>query len=268
MTQLNTPQPGAPGQNEATNKANFSLILIAVALGIVAVLLHTWYVARIRAEQRQGQITIFRLNNAIEPGDELERDDLTPVQIYARDRAHYVEALKTITAAELDEQLGQAFKRPAASGEYLSYHLFVPYAEGGAVQPAKGKRAVPISVARESAPSSLQVGQLVDISAMLQPQGGRLQSTLILERVNVLAVGDKTQPDPTGRPRRYNTITIEIDPDIKEALKTIEAYAEQNEFIVAIRRHDDFTTSLPPNARINPQVIKWYNLEDVVKQNQ
>lgn len=253
MTQLNTPSaPGAtPGGNVPQPRANTSLIIIAISLGLVAVLLHSWYVHQIKAEQEQGKITIYKLNRGVKVGDKIKMDDLSEVKVFANDRDHYVEGLRAITSEEIQQQLDgtQKIQRPAATGEFLTFKLYTLPGVGDGVGPdiPEGKQGLTIEINRDTAPATLQVGSLVDLYALINAPsrgGGHLNIELIMERVPVVALGNRT-----------TSIMIAVDHDLVKPLLAIRQYAKDHEFVVVPRNANDFNNQLPDGSPINPKLL-------------
>ncbi len=95
------------------------------------------------------------------------------------------------------------------------------------VTPA-GMRAVSVRVDEASSVGGFVVpGTYVDVIAIMQPQldGAKQVSKVILQKVRVLAGGQKMQgaPSPDGKAALVNTVTLEVTPNQAEKLKLAES---------------------------------------------
>jgi pilus assembly protein CpaB len=93
------------------------------------------------------------------------------------------------------------------------------------VTPA-GMRAVSVRVDEASSVGGFVVpGTYVDVIAIMQPQidGAKQVSKVILQKVRVLAGGQKMQNAPDGKAALVNTVTLEVTPNQAEKLKLAES---------------------------------------------
>ena len=93
------------------------------------------------------------------------------------------------------------------------------------VTPA-GMRAVSVRVDEASSVAGFVVpGAYVDVIAIMQPQidGAKQVSKVILQKVRVLAGGQKMQNTNDGKAALVNTVTLEVTPNQAEKLKLAES---------------------------------------------
>jgi len=248
-----SPQGSAPSR-----RANVPLILVALGLGLVAVIANSVYINHIRSVQEGNKFTIYTLVRPVEPGDELRREDIKSVEMYERDREHYERGIGAITKEALSTKLGQAFTKYAESGQYLTYNLLTSESRTGSYELRKGMRAHVLPIDRDTTPPILMPNDTVDIMAYLEPPSGRSQTYLIQERVRVLAVGERTAKSQ-GRSGSFSTVTIEVTPEQAQQLSTILRYAPDDAFQLNPRNPGDLQETL--NGEINPQVLNLLGLE-------
>jgi pilus assembly protein CpaB len=91
---------------------------------------------------------------------------------------------------------------------------------------APGMRSVSVRVDEASSVAGFVTPETyVDVIAIMQPQleGARPVSKVILQKVKVLAGGQKTETKSDGKPALVNTVTLEVTPAQAEKLKLAEA---------------------------------------------
>jgi Flp pilus assembly protein CpaB len=246
-TPSSSPQGTAPSQ-----RPNVTLILVALGLGLVAVIANSVYINHIRSVQEGNRFTIYTLVRPVEPGDKLRREDIQPVEMYERDREHYERGIGAITREALSPKIGQPFTKYAQSGEYLTYNLFTTESQTGSYEIREGMRAHVLPIDRQTTPPILMPNDTVDIMAYLDPPSGRSRTYLVQERVRVLAVGERTAKRQ-GRSRSFSTVTIEVTPEQAKQLSTILRYTSDDAFQLNPRNPGDLQETL--NGEINPQVL-------------
>ena len=117
-----------------------------------------------------------------------------------------------------------------------------------------GKRAVSVRV-NEMIGVAGFVGPRtrVDVLVSINPQGdkARAASKLILQNVEVLAAGQKTERDEDGKPQTVNVITLLVDPKEAEKL-TLASY--EGDLQLALRNNLDLESVLTPGAVLGSMV--------------
>ncbi len=118
----------------------------------------------------------------------------------------------------------------------------------------RGKRAVSVRVNEIIGVAGFVLPRTrVDILVSINPQGdkARAASKLILQNVEVLAAGQKTERDAEGKPQTVNVITLLVDP--KEAEKLTLA-SHEGELQLALRNSLDLESVPTPGAVLGSMV--------------
>lgn len=259
---------GVTGKQGPPVKAgpNVALIIVAIALGLLTVIITNWYIHQIRTQVEAEEMTFWKLKAPVEEGDTLDVDrDLRAVTIPAPEelRSHYIDNLGALTREELANYDGTAFRRPANSGAILTADLFTPYGRAADELPVRsGHLGITIEIDRDSAPPFLRPEMEINLYGTFVIPGQGEKVTLIMEEIRVLAVGDQTSPTaPSGNRRGYNTITIELEPDEVRAIRTLnQKLVEGTEFTIALRKGTETTREIEVGG-INPELIKAFNLD-------
>ena len=69
----------AQPQSTQTPPGGNRLVIIAAAVGVLAVVLVNIYVAMIKRQVHEGEFTVYRLVTTLKPGEKLSRNDVEPV---------------------------------------------------------------------------------------------------------------------------------------------------------------------------------------------
>jgi Flp pilus assembly protein CpaB len=249
MSQLGSSNPGPPPTpgRSSDQKANIPLILVAIALGLVAVLATNWYVHRVKTAVEENVVTIWKVNVSRDAGDRLREDDVSAVQVPATQVAE-----DSIQNNDIERWFDQDFRQAVSSGEFVKWAHFYGEDDGGVTQVTVGRRGKTIPVAPETAPPMLQPGHRVDLSANLEIAGSRPQNYPVMESVRVVGVGNRTLATEDAGRSSYRTITVDVEPKDAELLETIRQYAEGEEFVITLRNPNDRERE---HEGVNPDVI-------------
>ena len=118
----------------------------------------------------------------------------------------------------------------------------------------RGKRAVSVRVNEIIGVAGFVVPRTrVDILVSINPKGDKTTaaSKVILQNVEVLAAGQKTERDAEGKPRTVNVITLLVDPSESEKL-TVASH--EGELQLALRNSLDLDNVDTPGATLGPMV--------------
>lgn len=154
------------------------------------------------------------------------------------------------------EILGRAVLVEMVPDEPLLEGKLAPVeAQGGlsAVIP-RGKRAVSVRVNEIIGVAGFVLPRTrVDVLVSINPQGdkARAASKLILQNVEVLAAGQKTERDEDGKPQTVNVITLLVDP--KEA-EELTLASHEGELQLAMRNNLDLEDVNTPGAVLGTMV--------------
>lgn len=258
------PPPPRKPSGPSDQQINIPLILVAVALGLITVIATNWYIIDLRHTINTDTITLYQLKVSVQPGEVLKRKDLDAIQVPAKLKGNYVEDLHAVTPKEVDNytdpKAPTKFAQAGRQGQLLTFDLLLGSDGNSRVEPAEGKRAVPLPIDTETALPNLDPMSYVDISAIVNPRGQRTQSMLVMERVRVLAVGDRTANSPNvRRNRNYSTITVEVDPIEAQQLATIQQFAQDHKFRITGRNAGDNTQKIYSGG-VNPELLRALGL--------
>lgn len=118
----------------------------------------------------------------------------------------------------------------------------------------RGKRAVSVRVNEIIGVAGFVLPRTrVDILVSINPQGDktRAASKLILQNVEVLAAGQKTERDADGKPQTVNVITLLVDPNDSEKL-TLASH--EGDLQLALRNSLDLASVTTPGAVLGNMV--------------
>jgi pilus assembly protein CpaB len=113
---------------------------------------------------------------------------------------------------------------------------------------APGLRSVSVRVDEASGVAGfIAPGTYVDVIAIMQPQldGAKSVSKVILQKIKVLAGGQKMENKADGKPALVNTVTLEVSPAEAEKLKLAEA---EGRLQLSIRNATDQVVEKTPGA--------------------
>ncbi len=252
--------PSRPPVTPRSQQVNLPLILVAIAIALLTVIGTNWYILRLKRTIATDTVTLYRLKVRADPGDTLKRKNLETIQVPSALKDTYITDLQAVDTEGLKAFVGTKFAQPARQGQLLTVDLLLGGAASKRIEPAKGKRAITLPISREGAPPILDPMTYVDISVIVTPRGQRTQSMLVMERVKVLAVGNRTSiTNNARRPRNYNNITVEVTPEEAQQLATIQQYAADQKFSIVIRNPTDNNVQLYAGG-INPELLRALNL--------
>lgn len=235
------------------------VVIVALVLAGVALVAVNVYIEYVRSQMREGQLVVYRLNQAIEPGDELSEEMLIATPVPASYRESYDDAVKA--GDDLEARLGQTFERYADRQDFLTYDLFVDPEEHELDRRiTMGNRLVALPVNARSITRGLRPGMFVDIEAPFPGTGGSVVP--VIERVRVLMVGEYSIADEADagvrRPSslgNYSTISIEVTPAQATQLARISRIVT-GDFFIHVRNPGDRDYRKIEGGGINPEVLQ------------
>jgi pilus assembly protein CpaB len=72
-------------------------------------------------------------------------------------------------------------------------------------------------------------GSHVDVLVTLRGDNANMVTRTVLQNVQVLAAGTKTDPDPNGKPENVSVVTLLVTPDESEKLALAQNQAQQSQ---------------------------------------
>lgn len=256
MTQANTPHPSSLG--------GAKLVIVAIALGLAAVVLNYFYVQGVRRAENETSFKAYILTRAMRAGERIKERDVNVVTLPQR----FEQSFHNIGAVNESDWLGDVNKqvqRSVSAGSILRREDFQPPTDTREldIDITPNMRRVSLPVNSRTISGMLRAGMWVDIEAPFQT-GGALPTILpVLERIKVIAVGTQVvgaddSAGPSRAPSSYHTITIEVTPQDATNLAMIERLAA-GDFEIQIRNPGDTKyVKIPPpsgDSGINPAVM-------------
>lgn len=158
--------------------------------------------------------------------------------------------------ADLESLVGRAIVVEAIPEEPILEGKLAPVDSMGGLSSVipRGKRAVSVRVNEIIGVAGFVLPRThVDILVSINPQGdkARAASKLILQNVEVLAAGQKTERDADGKPQTVNVITLLVDPNDAEKL-TLASH--EGELQLALRNSLDLASVITPGAVLGNMV--------------
>ncbi len=204
------------------NKRFLLALALAVLFGLLSIYAAQVYLKnRVNQEISQQETSIIIATTDIPIGTQIG-DQLIKVEKYPK------RLLPEKAMVRIDEVRGRvAVSNIAARTPILDSQLAgvgsLPGLSG--ITPS-GMRGVSVRVDEASSVAGFVApGAYVDVIAIMQPQldGAKQVSKVILQKVRVLAGGQKTQTTNDGKPVLVNTVTLEVTPNQAEKLKLAES---------------------------------------------
>ena len=244
--------PTDPRSGEAP-RGDSRLIIVAVALGILAVLAYNLHLSYVRNQARQVAFEVYRLTRSYAPGKALKKDHVKAVPVPEGFKDAFSGAIKD---GDLENKIGVKFTRPARAEDILTYDMFrhaAADATSKLVPSGMVAKVLPVD-SNTTATPILDPGMRVDI--LVSPAG--LGRTLtVMERVEVVAVGSRTVNDP---PRRrggsFRSVTVAVTPVQARKLASIQSALEEEAFHLVVREPTDARESITDPSGVNPEVMK------------
>jgi Flp pilus assembly protein CpaB len=246
-----------PTPNES---ASPKLVIIALVLALGAVVLVNVYIGIVRSSARPGSFTVFRLNTALQPGDELELDDVRAVSVDERFKDAFANAVEaTERNGELvPRRLGDVVRQRAEMNEFLKYSLFERDQRrrlDASIDP--GKRAVTLPVDPQSL-SNLRPGMFVDLAAPFRVNGQR-RVMVVMEKVTLVGIGDQSisenTEDESYSPGNAESIRIQVSAEDFTQVMEIADMAV-GPFRLAVRFPGDDSLPYLEPQQINPRIVE------------
>ena len=233
--------------------------MAALVLAVVAVVLNTLYVEKIKSSVNEDVFTVYQFIRDKKANDRISDRDFTRVQVPERFRASLVRDLGVIDQTELPDFVNDRLRIPGVEGSLLlKAHFVAPESIGPQRQTRAGWRDIAIPLARNSTPPSLRPGARVDLYADIRMGGELPVPHLVMENVTVLSVGDEALNVPETADGRfsynYRKMSIEVTEEEALALSNVERIAEGG-FRVAVRAETDHTREHIPEGGIHPTIL-------------
>ena len=235
------------------------MLVTGIGLGLLSVVLVNLYLS---ASQRS--FTLLQFTRALKKGDEIPREALAAIPV----PEHFGSVLgEAVLAQDRDWVIGKALVRDVAIGDFLQYsHLAASPDEDFDRRLDKDKRALALQVTSETGVGGfIEPGSFVDIVATVQQPKDeqhpvpRIATKTILQKVKVLAVGDRAFRRRSGGPERdrggTTTVTLELTPLQVEKVIFTQQHAQGPLTLVLAHPESPAETTLPS--------IDWENFDQI-----
>lgn len=241
-----------PRSGEAP-RGDSRLIIVAVALGILAVLSYNLHLSYVRNQARQKAFDVYQLTRSYEPGKGLREKDVKAVPVPEGFKDAFNDAIKD---DNIKNMVGRDFMRPGKAGDTLTYDMFhhtAADATAKSVPTGMRDHVLPVKSGVTVTPT-LEPGTKVDI--LVSPAG--LGRTLtVMERVGVVAVGSRTVDDPPARRAgSFRSVTVVVTPDQARKLAAIQTALGDEVFHLNVRNPNDAGETITDPSGVNPQVMR------------
>jgi hypothetical protein len=211
---------------------NKGMLVVAVVLGLAAVIVYNLQVSAIRSESRGEQVLIARFTRPMRTGERIDvAKDLTLEKVNAK-MAKAVDVITADNAAEMKIYEGRALSQNVNRGMSLSATMVL-----GSREPLPSDRISDGDFVGIAVPLAMDVGDIlrqgdrVNLLARLPTPDGKARVERVIERVRVLGVGGKGLVERPGSPRgedeglaAYRKITIELSAEAALEMRKILSY--------------------------------------------
>jgi pilus assembly protein CpaB len=222
--------------------ALFAALLISIAVTSF------FYIHMTRRQGAKPQMKrVIAAATTLQPGSPLTAENLTEVNWPA-----------TVSLEGLidkkEDAIGRILILQVEANEPVLKHDLAPNGSYGlAAKIPSGMRA-----------TSIKTNEVMDLSGFLFPgsrvdvlvtlRGDNMASTTtrtVLQNVQVLATGNKTEPDPNGKPENVSVVTLLVTPDESEKLALAQNQAAQNQGTIHFVLRNGGDSATPATAPVD-----------------
>lgn len=236
---------------------NKRLLYTGIGLGLLSVILLNVYLW-----SSQQSFTLLRFKQPLKKGEKISERAIERIGIPKNFGSVLKEA---VLAQDKDWVVGKSLLRDVATGDFLLYsHISAAPDEDFDKKLDKNKRALSIQVTSETGVSGfIEPGSFVDIVATIaQPGGGqtaRIATKTILQKVKVLAVGDRFLKRRISGPETERlgstTVTLELTPLQVEKVIFAQQHAQGPLNLVLAHPESAPSEDIP--------VMSWQNFDEI-----
>jgi pilus assembly protein CpaB len=223
--------------------ALFAALLISIAVTSF----FYFNITRKQAGARPQMKRVIAASGPLQPGMPLTAENLTevnwPVTV----------ALEGLIEKK-EDAIGRVLILPVEANEPVLKHDLAPNGSYGlSAKIPSGMRATSVKTNEVMNVSGfLFPGSRVDVLVTLR--GDNFASTVtrtVLQNVQVLATGSKTDPDPNGKPENVNVVTLLVTPEESEKLALAQNQAAQNQGTIHFVLRNGGDTATPVTAPVD-----------------
>lgn len=225
---------------------NMGLLLIAIALGVVVVIVYNVQIHRIREGMRGTTMRLLKFRGDMRVGDNIKRSDVEVHEIEVQKPGEFGSVMP---AKELEYLTTQFLRKRARKGEFVMWaHVL---ASGG--EKASSDITIPMiakTVPIDSATSPgtiLSVGDRINLIGIFRVNKGKPRAYRILTDVRVHRIGgmgpakDNTSAKPSRASkgmRSFKSVTLELTPAVSLQIENLRTHV-LGEFTIEVRHPDE-----------------------------
>lgn len=253
------PKKSTPPPASGTPTGSTKLIVVALLLGLAAVIMVNVYIIGVKNSVKEGEFKFFRLRVAKDIGQILTNEDVELVSVPESYRDSFRDVVEVDNGEPL--RLGDPFTRRAEQNEPLTNRMFDDLTADESRRLINSDfRGVALPVVSKLLPNPLKTEMRVDLIAPIRSRGGRQESMVVMENVRVVSVGQRTILDDKSANRRgssnFETLTVEVRPEEALLLEEISREVQKGGvFSVLLRSPEDRLPTFIPDGGINPELI-------------
>ncbi|NBB96163.1 MAG: hypothetical protein GVY16_10555 [Planctomycetes bacterium] len=222
---------------EASSIQNKWLLIIAIALGIIVVVIYNAHVKAIQQAQESNMVSVVGLNRDLRVGDRVTADAIEKVEHSQDALAAVGDVVLWENRASVLRDAGYSIKRSVSENDLLLWSDV----EGGANDRKRPEKApegtlkITLNIESRRSPGDvLRVGDHINLVGMFTVAGSSLKNYFAMKGVPVVGVGGAgPQDDDDARGgrramRSYRRINLAVTPEISLKLKNLETHLVGN----------------------------------------
>lgn len=245
------------------------VVIAAISLGLIAVIILSFYIQSVKDQVAAQQFTVFVLNRNIKPNDRITANDWTKVSV--PDKQVFRDGFKGLNAfisnngsdEDLRAQItgGKQWEIAADKGAVITHAFFTRPADQRDQNIEEGKVRIALPIKSTLTPGGLRPGMNVDIAAPMLTGGQIPQTMIVMQGVKIKAVGTYTLAeegtgDQSRTIRSFNSVSIDVEQDVAIALSTLEKMVKvTGQFELFFAPDQPRTPEWEP-GKINPKVLE------------
>ncbi len=264
MSQLSTGSPPPPPP-----VGGAKVVIAAISLGVIAVLILSFYIQSVKDQVAAQQFTVFVLKRNIKPNDRINVNDWERVSVPDKPvfRKGFTGLNAFISNSGRDDDLraqitgGKQWEITADTGAVITHAFFTRPKEFADQDIEAGKVRIALPIKSNLTPGGLRPGMFVDLAAPMLTGGQIPQTMIVMQNVRIKSVGAYTLAEESGGDqsrtiRSFNSVSIDVDQSVALALSTLEKMVKvTGQFEIFIAPEEPRIPEWEP-GKINPKVLE------------
>ena len=225
---------------------NMGLLLIAIALGVVVVIVYNVQIHRIREGMRGTTMRLLKFRGDMRAGDNIERSD---VEVHEVEVQRPGEFGNVMPAKELDYVITQSLRKSVHKGEFVMWgHVLASGGEKASVDIKIPMIAKTVPIDSATSPGTiLSVGDRINLIGIFRVNQGKPRAYRILADVRVHSIGGMgpAQESTSAKPSRadkgmrsFKSVTLELTPAVSLQIENLQTHV-LGEFTIEVRNPDE-----------------------------